>query len=130
MPGSAPTRPGLRSPERLAADRIAQAVTERGRLGASFAEGIGRLAVEHITAAGLVVTTAARLSAMLDALRLAHDCIAGERAILVESDTIPDANEFRDESTMAPETKEAVAELDAVLAAIRAAMQPTAVSHG
>lgn len=50
--------------------------------------------------------------------------IADERKSLVECDTIPDANEWRDESTMDDLTKEAVAEIDAIFSRIDAALTP------
>ena len=60
---------------------------------------------------------------MRAALIEARQIVAEDRADLVEGDTIPDANEWRDESTMDPMTQEAVAEIDAVLSLIDAALK-------
>lgn len=54
------------TPEQQAADAIAAAVVERAGLGASFAGGIGRLAVERISAAELLIVPAARMARLLE----------------------------------------------------------------
>lgn len=60
------------TPEKQAADAVAAAVVERAGLGASFAGGIGRLAVERISAAELLIVPAGRMAALLEIERAAR----------------------------------------------------------
>lgn len=77
------------TPEQQAADAIAAAVVERAGLGASFAGGIGRLAVERISAAELLIVPAARLSRLLDVERAARALAASDDAMNVALAGVP-----------------------------------------
>jgi len=69
------------TPEQQAADAVAAAVVERAGLGASFAGGIGRLAVERISAAELLIVPAARLSRLLEVERAARALAESEASM-------------------------------------------------
>jgi hypothetical protein len=55
------------TPEQIAADRIAWALHDDGWLAGGPAKEAARVAVEAISAAGLVLVPAATLAAMIDA---------------------------------------------------------------
>ena len=69
------------TPELTAADAVAAAVVERAGLGASFAGGIGRLAVERISAAELLIVPAARMARLLEVERKACALLRSEDAM-------------------------------------------------
>lgn len=74
------------TPEKQAADAVAAAVVERAGLGASFAGGIGRLAVERISAAELLIVPAGRMAALLEVERAARALLGSEEAMAAALD--------------------------------------------
>ena len=74
------------TPEKQAADAVAAAVVERAGLGASFAGGIGRLAVERISAAELLIVPAGRMARLLAVERAARALLGSEEAMAAALD--------------------------------------------
>ncbi len=69
------------TPEQTAADIIRRVAGADGSLRGASPEQIGRMSVEHISAAGLLIVPAARLSRLLAVERAARALLGSEEAM-------------------------------------------------